>query len=509
MTASIFGTSVHGKKAIKAGGGGVTKTKMIKHLEKTIEAQACQKRKMAKAVKYYEQELENVKRFHQIMVEIMAEDIASLRMELNVIMMKFVKNEIFGSKRLMRSQLFDVELSNRRRREKARNLGKILVLGGANQTYYAVVMDPSARFKIRYEVPVNSTLPGPIMAIVYVDGQYDYTYVPIVRHEERIQIKDGFTHVAKNMKYQFKFDLMPRREDDKKHTTATNGFDDTEFHIPKIGGLGAVSVCFYRAEHHYQKVKPIEYDIKQPEIPEKMEDLNLEPRFATSFDETPIPITTPLESVLKKKSDRPLAVVHLHYRSKSWLMDRSIPKNLQESSLKHEVLSGSLLPPPLSSMSKNFTLPCPSKVLSSPIVNVLRETNTLDSANNISNVGQGDALERDNKKSKNCEKVQNTLEAKDKINDNENNNLGGANDSAENEGTSGDTKTLTKANLKKWWSRWKSSARSENIDPGQRKPRSEICEENEISSVSTLDGCDKKKKRKFTDSKEISVISSN
>ncbi|CAG8582229.1 14324_t:CDS:2 [Acaulospora morrowiae] len=86
MMSSVFGTSIHGKKAIKAGGGGITKIKIIKHLEeKVAETQVYHKRRIAKVVKYYEQELENVKKFHDIMVEIMAEDIASLQLELNEI----------------------------------------------------------------------------------------------------------------------------------------------------------------------------------------------------------------------------------------------------------------------------------------------------------------------------------------------------------------------------------------------------------------------------------------
>ncbi|CAG8582215.1 14323_t:CDS:2 [Acaulospora morrowiae] len=374
-------------------------------------------------------------------------------------------------------------------------------------THYAVVVDPGAHFKIRYEVPVNSTLPGPIMAMVYVDGRYDYTYVPIIKHEERIQVKDGFTHVTKNVKYGFKFDVMSWGENEKSDDVGKNEFDDTEFQIPKIGGLGSISVCFYRADHYYQRIKPIEYDIKRPAIPEETKDLNLEFRFATSFDEISIPTPTPLESVLKQISNQPLAVIHLHYRSKSWLVDRDILKTSQELPVKREILPGLSLPLPSPSiMPKNLTLPISSNVCSPSIHNnILTEATTHSSISNITDVDPNSAVGCNSKKQKDCKK---SLEVKNKIDDSKNSNIAGTNDSTESEVSLVTKKTLTKADLKKWWSRWKSS-RSENIDPGQKRSKNEVCDENKMSSaLAPVKGRDKKK-RKITDSDEIILISSD
>lgn len=83
ITASILGQVMCGKKSI---GANRTKAKAIKVLEeKVTEMQIYQKRRITKVSKYYEQELEKAKMFHEVMVEILAEDIANLRLELKVI----------------------------------------------------------------------------------------------------------------------------------------------------------------------------------------------------------------------------------------------------------------------------------------------------------------------------------------------------------------------------------------------------------------------------------------
>ncbi|RHZ54570.1 hypothetical protein Glove_426g60 [Diversispora epigaea] len=83
IMASLLGQVMYRKQSIEANR---TKSKTIKLLEeKLTDMQIYQKRRITKVSKYYEQELEKAKIFHEVMVEIMAEDIANLRLELKEI----------------------------------------------------------------------------------------------------------------------------------------------------------------------------------------------------------------------------------------------------------------------------------------------------------------------------------------------------------------------------------------------------------------------------------------
>ncbi|CAG8679966.1 12383_t:CDS:1 [Acaulospora morrowiae] len=179
------------------------------------------------------------------------------------------------------------------------------------QTVYAAVTKLGVQFKIRYKIPYHTIFGGPIMAFVYVDGLHDNTYSAHTSLSSIQNIREGFYNYARGKIYNFKFDV-------------TLWGNDEGYIIPntRAGGQGAVSVYFYRAMHLHQIVKPRDINIKSAKVSEGRADLGL--KLSTSFNEETIPIQQVYESLLAPASLQPLAVLHLHYRTTSWLMSRNL-----------------------------------------------------------------------------------------------------------------------------------------------------------------------------------------
>src|SRR5437762_1130179 len=133
-------------------------------------------------------------------------------------------------------------------------------------TYVAV--KPEAKYSIRYSSTI-ATMWTPLMAFVYVDGEHDYTYQE-VSSSSSIE-RDYFVNLKK--KCYFKFE--------------TSQLDDLEipFQRKPYGGIGAISVYFYKAKFILpRQVYASNYSVNQVQVAESKSTYDI--KFTTAFEET-------------------------------------------------------------------------------------------------------------------------------------------------------------------------------------------------------------------------------
>jgi hypothetical protein len=101
---------------------------------------------------------------------------------------------------------------------------------------------------------------------------------------------------------------------------------------PLYGGLGAISIYFYKGIKASKKLTSIPYyALSQSKIIEPR--FRSEINFITKFNETvDANITIPNVEMMKQSND-PIAVLHIHYRSESWLISVGMPIRNYDNSL--------------------------------------------------------------------------------------------------------------------------------------------------------------------------------
>jgi hypothetical protein len=151
------------------------------------------------------------------------------------------------------------------------------------------------------------------MAYLVIDGQLDYRYIEI--YNTGYYLRDHFISSDKSMKYFFKFNNTIRSNNN-------NNNNENQIKIKtKYGGIGAISIYFYRARPINEICDDMpNFEIKQP-ILSNNEIINTNDINITScFDmiSNPLGPMMPNMNFLKSLYDFPIGVLHLHYRNTFW-----------------------------------------------------------------------------------------------------------------------------------------------------------------------------------------------
>ncbi|CAI2161800.1 17630_t:CDS:2 [Funneliformis geosporum] len=172
------------------------------------------------------------------------------------------------------------------------------------ETYVAV---KDLNYSVRFS-STNASIWAPLMAYVFVDGEYDYTYRELSNPSPRT--KDSFWNNTLTKKYYFKFRLPPSSE-----------METLEFPLQRkqFGGLGAISIYFYKGKMIPEKPVFIpNFPINQVQVSEsKSSKLGI--KFTTAFEEGEGYFNQQAVATMEKQSEDPVAVLHLHYRPATWL----------------------------------------------------------------------------------------------------------------------------------------------------------------------------------------------
>ncbi|CAG8679984.1 6051_t:CDS:2 [Funneliformis mosseae] len=172
------------------------------------------------------------------------------------------------------------------------------------ETYVAV---KDLNYSVRFS-STNASIWAPLMAYVFVDGEYDYTYRELSSSSPRE--KDSFWNNTLSKKYYFKFNLPPSSE-----------IDNLEIPLQRkpFGGLGAISIYFYKAKIIPEKPVYIpNFSINQVQVPES-KSIKLGIKFTTAFEEGEGYFNRQAVATMEKQSEDPVAVLHIHYRPATWL----------------------------------------------------------------------------------------------------------------------------------------------------------------------------------------------
>jgi hypothetical protein len=148
------------------------------------------------------------------------------------------------------------------------------------------------------------------MAYVYVDGEYDYTYRELISPEPRD--KDCFWNNTLTKKYYFKFEVSQLSE-----------IDNPEIPVQRkpFGGLGAISIYFYKAKVIPQRPVYIpNFVVNQVQVAESKSTRDI--KFTTAFEEAEGFVNRQAVATMEKQSDDPVSILHLHYRPATWLKFR-------------------------------------------------------------------------------------------------------------------------------------------------------------------------------------------
>ncbi|CAG8557007.1 5134_t:CDS:2 [Acaulospora morrowiae] len=193
----------------------------------------------------------------------------------------------------------------------------------SSEVTYASVVRPNTRFAIKL-VAQDANPENRILAEVYVDGKTDH--------------RGKHIRNANPRKKEY-FRSSDRTKNQQQSTSLNNSFRSIknleldEKEMKKLGGPGAVSVYFYRAECITKETvqSPQKYEQrfdKETELSDERRDMGTEGTseylYFTSFDEV---VDSPLskESRYATMNDfdlEPIAALHLHYRPESWILDQ-------------------------------------------------------------------------------------------------------------------------------------------------------------------------------------------
>ncbi|RIA89470.1 hypothetical protein C1645_772217 [Glomus cerebriforme] len=176
-----------------------------------------------------------------------------------------------------------------------------------NETYVAV--KPEMKYSIRFS-STRASMWAPLMAYVYVDGEYDYTYREILNSSPRE--KDCFWNNTLSKRYCFKFEVSQLTELDNLLEPLQR---------KPYGGLGAISIYFYKARVIPQRPVYIpDFSVNQVQVIESKSTCGI--KFTTAFEEAEGFASRQTMATMEKQSVDPVSVLHLHYRPATWLQIR-------------------------------------------------------------------------------------------------------------------------------------------------------------------------------------------
>ncbi|RIB21160.1 hypothetical protein C2G38_1127827 [Gigaspora rosea] len=172
---------------------------------------------------------------------------------------------------------------------------------------WAEVPHAGVQFSIRFS-SAQATPHDPIMAFIVVDGQLDYRYIEL--YNSGAYLRDHFVSAYRDFRYYFKFDKTMWT--DEFHKVYSDPSQPITY-----GGIGAISVYFYRATPVFELVGEIpNFHLHQKILPDRraMASIGL----STTFQPMWVPDNMmPNVNFLRPRSNSPIAVLHLHYRPAS------------------------------------------------------------------------------------------------------------------------------------------------------------------------------------------------
>ncbi|CAI2162462.1 10794_t:CDS:2 [Funneliformis geosporum] len=180
------------------------------------------------------------------------------------------------------------------------------------QTSFVAVPEPGTSYEIRFAA-LNANRFNLIAAKIYVDGKNDgkhyYTW------NGSTYIVSGFYNSDSSRKHNFIFDATSWVEED---------FSSSEY--MEHGGLGAISIYFYKGRH--EKIeepigRPLTwmYELEQTKVPEGKTCMDI--AYTTKFDKGKKVLSSQKNkstNTVVIEDGEPLAVLHLNYRPLDWIM---------------------------------------------------------------------------------------------------------------------------------------------------------------------------------------------
>ncbi|RIA91466.1 hypothetical protein C1645_737112 [Glomus cerebriforme] len=188
-------------------------------------------------------------------------------------------------------------------------------------TAYAVVKETGKNFEIKYSAKIASE-DNPIIAIIYIDGTNDYTYHGLTSSSSQIQ--NSFWDSSRDKQYCFEFSkILSYSPESSPNRIRTK---------PLYGARGTISVYFYKGTKVSERLMSIPYYALN-------QSRTIEPKFkseisiTTKFNEIIGNDTSPKPIInMIKQSNDPIAVLHIHYRSESWLVSIGMQIRINENS---------------------------------------------------------------------------------------------------------------------------------------------------------------------------------
>ncbi|CAG8567295.1 12117_t:CDS:2, partial [Ambispora gerdemannii] len=208
------------------------------------------------------------------------------------------------------------------------------VLEKSTQNYYVAIPSPGTQFTVRLSAAC-ATQEEPIMAFLYVDRINDFTHIALT--DKGSKIKQYFWNDERDVKYalqfgKYRYPLEPPPDPNLPIYTPTHipgkKMRATSRVLPHNnvqGALGTISVYFYRARQVSRMVDIPPFRIKSSNITEAhrtkegiSEQIGFKP-FDLETREM-VPILCQLEAI----DDHAIVALHIHYRSREWLMEHNI-----------------------------------------------------------------------------------------------------------------------------------------------------------------------------------------
>ncbi|RGB38645.1 hypothetical protein C1646_525059 [Rhizophagus diaphanus] len=212
-------------------------------------------------------------------------------------------------------------------------------------TYYSIVVSPST---------------SEIAAKIYVDGRNDHSYVK--SSDSSFSIVKGFHNRNRTIRYDFIFDKTEWIETDIPQRT-------------KYGGLGVISVYFYKVKGRYESSRnyssylsyDLNKDVKGVKIPEtkKYFDVALTTKFSEGIERY-----AGHSSYKIVRDDEPLAVLHINYRLADWLIPMATNTSYTASAVYRTNTQNSCASASTSTSSTTATSSAPASTSSSAVTNI-------------------------------------------------------------------------------------------------------------------------------------------
>ncbi|RIA89471.1 hypothetical protein C1645_824789 [Glomus cerebriforme] len=199
---------------------------------------------------------------------------------------------------------------------------------------YVPVVTPGQRYAVRFEAK-QANPSNIIISRIYIDGQSDQ--VQNLHQQTCSRTRSFFCNHERNKVYFFKFSYFNKKED------ITNNNFKVPFPINNkpltqqqnaYGKPGSITVCFFKGIIVDQNAlqNKTEFEIEQVKISDDNKDIEI--GYTTGFDVMHAKIQP--ATVTKIINLKPVAVLHLHYRSVDWFANKRLSLPILNSDQKED-----------------------------------------------------------------------------------------------------------------------------------------------------------------------------